>query len=192
MLLALAGCSAPPGSGRPVPAVTIAPGASPVTEGAAVQFTVEATPAPAADLPVSVTVTEAGARLLAAAPRTVTLPAGATVATLTLPTAADAAPEPDSAVTATVTAGRGYTLGAGMASARVLVAWECDAPHRRRVGGVDGAYRRRLGGRRRRHRHRRGATRNRVSDRGSGLGRRQGSRQRPGADRAAGVCIRPL
>ena len=74
MLLALAGCSAPPGSGRPVPAVTIALGASPVTEGAAVQFTVEATPAPVADS-VSVMVSDAGARLVAAAPRPVTLPA---------------------------------------------------------------------------------------------------------------------
>ena len=110
MLLGLAGCSSP-GPGRPVPVVTIAPGASPVTEGTAVQFTVQAAPAPAQDLAVSVTVTDAGARLAAAAPQTVTIPAGASAATLTLPTTADAEAEPDSAVTATVAAGTGYAPG---------------------------------------------------------------------------------
>ena len=110
VLLGLAGCSSP-GPGRPVPVVTIAPGASPVTEGTAVQFTVQATPAPTAELAVSVTVTDAGARLAAAAPQTVTIPAGATAATLTLPTAADAEADPDSAVTATVVAGTGYAPG---------------------------------------------------------------------------------
>ena len=110
VLLGLAGCSSP-GPGRPVPVVTIAPGASPVTEGTAVQFTVRAAPAPAQDLAVSVTVTDAGARLAAAAPQTVTIPAGATAATLTLPTTADAEAEADSAVTATVAAGTGYAPG---------------------------------------------------------------------------------
>ena len=110
VLLGLAGCSSP-GPGRPVPVVTIAPGASPVTEGTAVQFTVRAAPAPAAELAVSVTVTDDGARLAAAAPQTVTIPAGATAATLTLPTTADAEAEPDSAVTATVAAGTGYAPG---------------------------------------------------------------------------------
>ena len=110
VLLGLAGCSSP-GPGRPVAVVTIAPGASPVTEGTAVQFTVRAAPAPAAELAVSVTVTDPGARLAAAAPQTVTIPAGASAATLTLPTAADTAAEPDSAVTATVVAGTGYAPG---------------------------------------------------------------------------------
>ena len=110
VLLGLAGCSSP-GPGRPVAVVTIAPGASPVTEGTAVQFTVRAAPAPAAELAVSVTVTDAGARLAAAAPQTVTIPAGATAATLTLPTTADAEAEPDSVVTATVAAGTGYAPG---------------------------------------------------------------------------------
>ena len=110
MLLGLAGCSSP-GPGRPVPVVTIAPGASPVTEGTAVQFTLQVAPAPAQDLAVSVTVTDAGARLAAAAPQTVTIPAGASAATLTLPTTADAEAEADSAVTATVAAGTGYAPG---------------------------------------------------------------------------------
>ena len=99
VLLGLAGCSAP-GSSPPVPQVTIAPGTSPVTEGTAVQFTLQVAPAPAQDLAVSVTVTDAGARLVAAAPQTVTIPASATAAMLTLPTTADAEVEPDSAVTA--------------------------------------------------------------------------------------------
>ena len=110
VLLGLAGCSSP-GPGRPVAVVTIAPGASPVTEGTAVQFTLQVAPALAAELAVSVTVTDAGARLAAAAPQTVTIPAGATAATLTLPTTADAEAEPDSAVTATVAAGTGYAPG---------------------------------------------------------------------------------
>ena len=110
VLLGLAGCSSP-GPGRPVPVVTIAPGASPVTEGTAVQFTLQVAPAPAQDLAVSVTVTDAGARLAAAAPQTVTIPAGATAATLTLPTTADAEAEADSAVTATVAARTGYAPG---------------------------------------------------------------------------------
>ena len=110
VLLALAGCSAP-GSSPPVPQVTIAPGASPVTEGTAVQFTVQVTPAPAQDLAVSITVTDAGSRLVAAAPQTVTIPASATAAMLTLPTTADAEVEPDSAVTASVAAGTGYAPG---------------------------------------------------------------------------------
>ena len=110
VLLGLAGCSAP-GSSPPVPQVTIAPGASPVTEGTPVQFTVQATPAPVADLAVSITVTDAGVRLVAAAPQTVTIPASATAAMLTLPTTADAEAEPDSAVTATIAAGTGYAPG---------------------------------------------------------------------------------
>ena len=120
VLLALAGCSSP-GPGRPVPVVTIAPGASPVTEGTAVQFTVQATPAPAAELAVSVTVTESGAMLAQPGPRQVTFAAGAGSATLTLDTVDDAEAEPDSTVTATVTAGSGYTPGAGMATASVRV-----------------------------------------------------------------------
>ena len=113
-----------PVSGPPVPDVTMVPGASPVTEGTAVQFTVQAAPAPAQDLPVSVTVTDDGARLVAAPPPTVTVPAGETAATLTLPTAADDEDEPDSAVSATVTAGTGYALGTP-SSATVTVT---DAP----------------------------------------------------------------
>ena len=70
------------GPGAPVPVVSIEPGPSPVTEGTALQFTVQATPAPADDLLVSIQVTDAGARLAALAPPAVTVPAGATTATL--------------------------------------------------------------------------------------------------------------
>ena len=101
--------------------MTIAAAAGTVAEGAAVAFALTAAPAPAADLVVSVTVTESGAMLARTGPRQVALAAGAGSATLTLATVDDAEQEPDSTVTATVTAGSGYTLGAGMASANVLV-----------------------------------------------------------------------
>ena len=94
-----------------VSAVTIEPGASPVTEGTAVQFSVQATPAPADDLLVSIQVTDAGTRLAASPPPAVTVPAGATATTLRLETDADEEEEADSAVTAMVTEGTGYTLG---------------------------------------------------------------------------------
>ena len=66
VFLGLAGCSMRQRlHGASVSAVTIEPGASPVTEGTAVQFTVQATPAPADDLLVSIQVTDAGTRLAA-------------------------------------------------------------------------------------------------------------------------------
>ena len=109
-----------------VSAVTIEPGASPVTEGTAVQFTVQATPAPADDLLVSIQVTDAGTRLAASPPPAVTVPAGATATTLRLETDADEEEEADSTVTAMVTEGTGYTLGTP-SSARVTVT-DAEAP----------------------------------------------------------------
>ncbi|MXY15467.1 MAG: hypothetical protein F4Y57_00250, partial [Acidobacteria bacterium] len=68
----------------PDPVVTIAAG-NPVTEGAAAGFTLKAAPAPAADLGVSVTVSQSGA-VAQAAPRgarTVAVPAGRAAAPVT-------------------------------------------------------------------------------------------------------------
>ena len=93
-----------------VPEVTISSGAA-VTEGTAVQFTVRADPAPAADLVVGVRLTESGSMLSVSPPRTVTITAGSRVATLSVPTIDDQQDEPDSRVTATLTSGSGYTLG---------------------------------------------------------------------------------
>ena len=92
------------------PAVTIAAGASPVTEGGDTTFTVTATPAPAADLAVSVTVAADGEYGITAGKQTVTIPTTGS-ATLTLTTTNDEADEPDGSVTATVAAGDGYTVG---------------------------------------------------------------------------------
>ena len=103
----------------PEPAVTIAAGTSPVTEGGAASFTLTATPAPTADLAVSVTVATAGDYGVNAGPRTVTIPTTGSV-TLTLATAGDGTDEADGSVTVTVTDGDGYTVGSS-ASGSVTV-----------------------------------------------------------------------
>ena len=107
---------------RPLPAVTIAGGA-PVTEGAAAGFTLTASTAPAADLAVTVTVSQHGAFADASAlgARTVTIPAGSTSAAFTVATVDDSEDEADGAVVATLAAGAGYTVGEA-ARATVVVA----------------------------------------------------------------------
>ena len=94
----------------PDPAITIAAVSPSVTEGAAATFTLTATPAPAANLTVMVTVTETGTFINGAAPTTVTIPSSGSV-TLTVPTTDDATDEANGTITATVTAGTGYTVG---------------------------------------------------------------------------------
>ena len=93
----------------PDPMVTVAAGSA-VTEGGDAVFTVTATPAPEADLPVSVTVATDGDWGVAAGGRTVTIPASGS-ATLTLATTGDDADEPDGSLTVTVAAGDGYAAG---------------------------------------------------------------------------------
>ena len=92
------------------PSVTIAAGASPVTEGGDATFTLTASPAPASPLAVSVTVALDGAYGITAGKQTVTLPTAGS-ATLTLATTSDDTDEPDGSVTVTVSAGEGYTVG---------------------------------------------------------------------------------
>ena len=115
------------GGQAPVPVVTIA-GGWPVTEGTAAGFTLRAAPAPAADLGVTVTVSESGAFAQASAlgARTVTIPAGAASAAFTVATEDDTAGEPSGTVMATVSSGDGYTVG-GASRARVAVN-DNDAP----------------------------------------------------------------
>ena len=118
------------------PNVTIAPGTSPVTEGAAATFTVTATPAPTAATTVSVAVTEetsGGQDFVALSnetTHTVSIPAsgsqGAGTATLTIPTVGDTTQELHGAVTATVDTGTGYTVG-NPSSATVTV-YDDDTP----------------------------------------------------------------
>ena len=93
-----------------VPVITIAAVSSSVIEGAAATFTLTATPAPAANLTVTVTVTETGTFISGAAPTTVTIPSSGS-ATLTVPTTDDLTDEANGTITATVTAGTGYTVG---------------------------------------------------------------------------------
>ena len=92
------------------PAVTVSAGTSPVTEGGDAVFTVTATPAPSADLAVTVTVATDGDWGVSAGPRTVTIPTSGS-ATLTLATAGDSVDEPDGSVSVTVKDGDGYTVG---------------------------------------------------------------------------------
>ncbi len=109
------------------PTVTLS-GGSPVTEGGDATFTLTATPAPASDIQVSVTVSETG-RFAAsgeAGTRTVTVGAGGT-ADFTVATDDDATDEADGSIDAAVTAGEGYTVGSA-AAVSVAVADNDDAP----------------------------------------------------------------
>ena len=111
-----------PGTAAPTPVVSIAAGAD-VTEGGAAVFTVSASPAPAADLDVSVTVSDSGdfASTGQTGSRQVTIGAGETSATLTVATSDDDVDEADGSVTATVVAGAGYTVSAAQGVASVAV-----------------------------------------------------------------------
>ncbi len=102
----------PPG----VPAVSIAPASgSAVAEGGNAAFTLTAERAPAADLAVTVEVSDPpGSNFVAAAgegERTVTIPAGQTTADFTVAIAPDSDDEPSGRVTATVAGGKGYPVG---------------------------------------------------------------------------------
>ena len=105
------------------PMVTIAAGTSPVTEGTAASFTVTATPAPASNLDVNLSVAEAaGSDFVASGNegmKTVMIPASGSV-TYTVATVNDDTDEPNGSVTVTVTNGNGYTVGS-TASATVMV-----------------------------------------------------------------------
>ena len=94
-----------------------------VTEGEEVPFTVTANPAPAANLVVSLMVTETGDTLVdsESGSQNVTIEAEQTTATLTVTTDDDDKPEDDRTVTATVNNGTGYTIGSSK-SAEVTVA----------------------------------------------------------------------
>ena len=96
--------------GPPVPAVSVAAGTSPVVEGTAVEFTLTATPAPAAPLAVAVSWSETGSYLDGTPESTVTIPASGT-ATVSASTEDDGTDEMDGAVTLTVDGGDGYRVG---------------------------------------------------------------------------------
>ncbi len=99
---------------------------SPVTEGTAAVFDVTLSGTASEALTVAVSVTETGATLSGAPPASVSFPAGATEATLSVATAADAVVEDDSIVTVRLAAGDGYALG-DPATASVEVTDDDDA-----------------------------------------------------------------
>ena len=109
------------------PVVTIAAAAATVAEGMVAEFTVRADPAPATDLVVGVAVTETGTTLADSAPATVTIGAGAAMATLSVATVDDEADESDSIVTTMLLGAAGYTLGMPV-SASVTVSDDDDPP----------------------------------------------------------------
>ena len=92
------------------PEITVTADAASVTEGGDAVFTIAASPAPAADLQVDVTVAATGDYGLSAGTQTVTIPTSGS-ATLTLATAGDTTDEPDGSVTVTVADGSGWTAG---------------------------------------------------------------------------------
>ncbi len=83
------------------------------TEGSDVSFTVSAVPPPTADLAVRVAVSASGDFGVPTGSHTVTIPAGQSSATLTLPSSDDSVDEPDGSVTLTLNSdsGGGYTVG---------------------------------------------------------------------------------
>ena len=112
--------------GALLPEVTVAAGTSPVTEGGNAEFTLTASPAPSANLPVDITITDApNADFVASSnqgSKTVTIPTSGSV-TYTVPTVGgnnETVDEPKGPVTLTVVDGTGYTPGTA-ASAAVTV-----------------------------------------------------------------------
>ncbi len=107
-----------------LPEITITRGTSPVTEGTAASFTLNASPAPTADLDVSWTAADAtGSNFVASGNETgrfATIPMNAATATFTVPTEAESTDEANGPVTVTVEPGSGYTVG-GANSAQVVV-----------------------------------------------------------------------
>ena len=103
-----------------VPVISVIAG-SDVTEGSPAQFTLTASPPPAADLDVTVTVTQSGDWVATAGRRTVTIGTAGT-ATLTIGTADDDTDETDGSITATVNTHSGYTVSPTAGAATVAVA----------------------------------------------------------------------
>ncbi|WP_419838108.1 S8 family serine peptidase [Candidatus Poriferisodalis sp.] len=80
-------------------------------EGTAATFTVTASAPTTADLDVAVDIASTGEWGATTGTRTVTIPQGATQATLTVATVDDSVDEPDGSITATLAVGSGYTVG---------------------------------------------------------------------------------
>ena len=109
----------------PPPAVSITAAAASVTEGGDASFTLTADRAPAADLTITLSVTEAAGSDHVAADdegsRTVTIAKGGTQTAFSVTTVDDAVDEPDGSVTVTVNDGAGYTVSSSQGAATVAV-----------------------------------------------------------------------
>ena len=111
-----------------LPVVSIAPVATPVTEGTAAAFVLARTGATAAALTVAVSVGQAGSVLDGPPPSSATFEAGASQARLSVATVNDGAHEADARVRASVVAGEGYAVDGENASAGVDVLDDDAAP----------------------------------------------------------------
>ncbi len=109
-----------------VPAISIVSHGD-VTEGGDATFTLTASPAPHASLAVTIAVSQSGDFGVSPGSQTVTIPATGS-ATLTVATSDDGVDEADGAVTATVSAGSGYTVSSTAGAATVAVADDDDTP----------------------------------------------------------------
>ena len=109
----------------PPPEVSITADAASVTEGGDASFTVSADRAPAADLTVTLAVSEAAGSDHVAADdegtATVVIAKGTTEAAFPVATVDDAVDEPDGSVTVSVAAGDGYTVSSSRGAATVSV-----------------------------------------------------------------------
>ena len=95
-----------------LPVITIAAGEAEAAEGGQARFTVTASPAPTTDLTVNLSFSVDGAYALTSPPSTVTIAANTTTKQSAPDIANNAIHQPSGTVTATVTAGAGYTVGA--------------------------------------------------------------------------------
>ena len=109
-------------------AVSIAPAATPVSEGTAAAFTLSRTGATEAELTVAVSVSESEASVSGTAPTSVTFATDSASATLSVATDDDEVSEDASTVTATVSSGSGYTVSGTSGSADVVVEDDDAAP----------------------------------------------------------------
>ena len=122
---------APPAA---APEVSVAAGSG-ITEGGDAVFTVTASPAPAADLDVTVAVAQSGDFGATTGVRTVTIPTSGSY-TLTVATSDDSSDEADGSVTATLNTGAGYTVSTSNGAATVAVS-DDDAPEVSIASGGD-------------------------------------------------------
>ncbi len=96
-----------------------------VTEGDNASFTLTASPAPAADLDVTIAVSQSGDYGVTPGSQTVTIPTSGSY-TLTVATSDDSVDEADGSVTATVNTGTDYTVSATAGAATVAIADDDD------------------------------------------------------------------